>query len=172
MRKPGFLLMYCLVLIAQILLLNFCNFSQYLIVTFLPVMVLCIPIGRGNIFAMIVAFITGFITDFLADGMIGLTSLSLVPVALVRRGIIQLVFGSELFSRGEEISVRKQGVGKIILASLLATGLFLAIYIWVDGAGTRPFWFNATKWGISLAVSTIVSYFICDLLTSDDVRWK
>ena len=172
MRKPGFTLMYCIVLVIQILLLNFCNFSQYLNLVFLPVMILCIPIRHDAIFCMVVAFITGFVTDFLAGGMLGLTSLALVPVALLRKGVIQLVFGSELLARGEEIKIHKQGLPKTILACLIVTGLFLAIYVWADGADTRPFWFNAARWGISLVASTVLSVFICDILTSDDIRWK
>ena len=172
MRKPGFTLTYVLMLIAQVMILNFCNFTQYLTVVFLPVMILCIPIKRGPVFAMIVAFVTGFATDFLAGGMLGLTSLALVPVAAFRRGIIQLVFGSELLSRGEEISVRKQGIGKSMLACLMATAVFLLIYVWTDGAGTRPTWFNLLRLGISLVVDTVISFFICDLLTSDEIRWK
>lgn len=172
MRKPGFTLTYLLLLVAQIMLLNYCNFTQYLAVVFLPVMVMCISIKKGPIFTMIVAFLTGFAADFLAGGMLGLTSLALVPVAAARKGIIQLVFGSELFSRGEEISVRKQGVGKVLLACLMVTAIFLIIYIWADGAGTRPTWFNFLKFGISLVADTIISFFVCDLLTSDDIRWK
>ena len=172
MRKPGFTLTYILLMIAQILLCNFCNFSQYLIVVFLPVMILCIPIKHGSVFAMCAAFVTGFAVDFLSSGMLGLTSLALVPVAAARKGIIRLVFGSELFSRGEEISVQRQGLGKSLLAILMVTAVFLVLYIWADGAGTRPMEFNLCKLGFSLAADTLISYFVCALLTSDEIRWK
>lgn len=172
MRKPGFALIYVLCLIAQIILLNYCNFSQYLTVFFLPAMILCLPIKQSVNTSMVIAFLTGFATDFFAGGMLGLTSLALVPVAACRQWIIRLVFGSELLSRGENVSIRKQGVEKVIVACLIVCAIFLLVYIAADGAGTRPLWFNATKWIICLVADTLVSFFVCDLLYSDSVRWK
>ncbi|MCR5548424.1 MAG: hypothetical protein K6F25_06705 [Bacteroidales bacterium] len=171
MKKPGFLVLYLLLIIAQVLLNNFSFFERYVLVTFLPAMIMCIPVDKGTIFCMAVAFMTGFAVDFLGDGMLGLTSLSLVPVALARNGVISLVFGSELFARGENISLRKQGVGKMILGTLLMTAIFLAVYITADGAGTMPFLYNLAKGGVSLFVSTALSFFIAHFLTSDE-KWK
>ena len=171
MKKPGFLLLYLLLVIAQILLGEFCTFSPVLVISILPVMVLCIPVNRGPIFAMIAAFCTGFAVDFLCDGMLGLTSLALVPAALCRSGILRLVFGGEIFSRGENISIRRQGPLKMLLATLLVTAVYMAVYIIADGALTRPGWFDLLKFGVSLAASTLVSFFVSDLLTSD-LRWK
>ena len=173
MRKPGFLLLFILLLIAQVLLGVYCNFPRWFTLTLLPVMILCIPIKRNTIFCLFAAFITGFLVDFLQDGMLGLTILSLVPVALLRRGIIQLVFGSEVFSRGEDISFRRQGTGKMTLAIVMVTGIFLAIYIFVDCAGTMPRWFCFCRWLISLAGDTIIGLFCADLLTKDELgRWR
>lgn len=173
MRKPGFLLLFILLLAAQVVLGNYCNFTRYFTLTFLPVMVLCIPIKRNTIFCLIAAFVTGFICDFLQDGMLGLTILALVPVGLLRRGIIQLVFGSEVFSRGEDISFRRQGVGKMALATAIVTGIFLAIYILVDCAGTMPRWFCFFRWLISLVGDTLIGLFAADLLTKDEYgRWR
>lgn len=171
MKKPGFLLLYLLLTIAQVLLGNFCNFSPYLMVTVLPVMVLCIPVDKGPVFAMIAAFCTGFAVDFLCDGMLGLTSIALVPAALCRSGILRLVFGSEIFSRQENISVRRQGILKMMLGTLLVTAVYLAVYILADGAGTRPAWFDLLKFGISLVASTLVSFFVADLLTTER-KWR
>lgn len=172
MRKPGFLMIYLLLIAAQVLLNNFCNFSLMLTVTFLPVMILCIPIDKGPIFSMVAAFATGFAVDFLSDGMLGISSLALVLVGLLRKPVIQLVFGSEVFSRAENISVRRQGFLKMLLGNVLCTAIFLLVYILVDGAGSRPFWYNAGSFLFSLLASTLVSYFIADLLTSDSGRWK
>lgn len=162
------MILFALLLAAQALLWNYLNFSQYLMVAFLPVMVLCIPIQRGTVYSMIVAFVAGFLVDFFVGGMLGLTCLALVPVGLVRRGLISLVFGQEVFSRGENISIRRQGTGKMSLGIAMVTALFLIIYIWADGAGTRPFWFNALKVIISLAVSVPVSLFVSEILATED----
>jgi len=171
MKKPGFLMLYLLLMIAQVLLNNFSFLERFVMVTFLPVMIMCIPVDKGTIFCMVVAFLTGFFVDFLSTGMLGLSSLALVPVALARNGIISLVFGSELFARGENISLRKQGPGKMFLGTLLFNALFLAVYIIAEGAGTIPFLQNLIKFGASLFVSTAISFFIANFLTSDE-KWK
>ena len=166
-------LKYILLFLAQAALWNYFNFSQYLVVAFLPAMILCLPIDRGPLYAMVVAFLTGLAADFLVTGQLGLTSLARVPVALVRRGGIRLVFGPELFSRGEELSYRRQGWQKFVPAVILVTAVFLTVYIWADSAGIYPFGFCALKFGISLVVSSAVSVAIAFLLLEEtSERWK
>lgn len=171
MKKPGFTILFLLLMILQVLLMQFFTFSRFVMVSFLPVMILCIPIEKGTIFSMIVAFVTGLAIDFLGDGMLGLTSISLVPVALCRLGIIRLVFGQEVLVRRENVSRRKQGIPKMLLASLLSCSIFILVYVLADAAGTRPFWLNAVKILCSILVSTIVSFFVADLLTSEE-KWR
>lgn len=173
MRKPGFILLFTLLLIAQIVLSVNCNFSSRFTLTFLPAMILCIPTKRSTIFSLFAAFLTGFLADFLGDGMLGLTVLALVPVGLVRKGVIQLVCGSEVFSRGEDISFRRQGPAKMAMAVIIVTGIFLAIYIQADCAGTMPFSFKLGKWLVSLAGDTLAGMFCAHLLTVDELgRWR
>ena len=166
-------LKYLLLLLAQIVLWNYFNFTQYLFVAFLPAMILCLPVSRGPVYAMVVAFLTGLAADFLVTGQLGLTSFALVPVALLRRPVITLVFGSELFARGEDLSFHRQGWQKFLLALLLLTAVFLLLYLWVDDAGMRPLWFGAAKFAASLAGSTFVSVFIANLMLEETgERWK
>ena len=167
MRDSGFAFKFILLAVAQVLLWNYFDFTQYLMLVYLPTLILCLPIKRGTIFAMLLAFATGFAVDFFSNGMMGLTSVALVPVALARRGIIQLVCGAEVFSRGENISIKRQGFPKMALAILMVTALFLAIFIWADGAGTRPIWFNLVKFASSLLAGTLVSLFAANILDSD-----
>lgn len=167
MKDSVFRIKFALLLVAQVLMLNYCNFSQYLTPVFLPVMILCTPIQRKTYHSLLLAFACGFAVDFLAGGMLGLTSLALLPVALVRKGVITLVFGSEVYSRMENISAKRQGWGKVVLATLILTALFLALYIWVDGAGTRPLWFNIARFAVSMAGSTLLSLVVADILFAD-----
>lgn len=166
-------LKYILLLIAQILLWNFFNFSQYVMIVFLPVMVLMMPVNRSVNITMILAFLSGLAVDFFADGQLGLTAASLLPVAFLRRPIIMFVFGNELFSRGENLSTRRQGWEKLILATALATAVFLLAYIIIDSAGTRAFWVDVVKFFASLAVSTFISFFVGDILSPEnESKWK
>ena len=87
MRKSGFWAAYLLLLLAQLLLSNFFNLTPYLMLSILPVMVLCIPIRVGPVGAMLIAFATGMVTDLLSEGLLGLNAFALVPVA----GLMELI---------------------------------------------------------------------------------
>ena len=166
-------LIYLLLFLAQAALWNYCNFSQYLTVVFLPAMIFCLPVSYGSLRTMLTAFVTGVALDFIVTGQLGLTSFALVPAALLRRPVIGLIFGSEVFARGEELSFRRQGWQKFVPSVFLLTAVFLLLYIWVDDAGTRPFWFGAAKFAVSLAVSGAVSVFIAGLMLDESAeRWK
>ena len=157
MRKNEFWAVYLLLLLAQLLLSNYFNISPYLMVTILPVMVLCIPIRVGPAPAMLIAFATGLVVDLLSEGLLGLNALALVPVAGLRFPLIRLMFGEELFARKEDFCPRRHGLGKAAAATFLALAVFILIYVWADGAGTRPFWFCAARWAASLAASLLLS---------------
>ena len=167
MRKAEFYLVYVLFTVAQMLLCNYLHVSPYLMLSILPVMVLCLPIRVPTVWAMVIAFLTGLAVDLLAEGVLGLNVLALVPVAFARKEIIRLIFGGELFARKEDFSVRKNGFGEVALAVFIVQALFLAVYIWADGAGTRPFSFNAIRFGVSLAAGVLVSLLVIDLLAPD-----
>lgn len=167
MRIKDFGVKFILFLVAQIIVWTYFNFSQFVMLTVLPAMILAIPARRGTIYTMVIAFITGFIVDFLAGGMLGLTSLALVAVAFVRIPVLRLAFGNELFSRGGSISTKNFGQMKMSVGLLLATFVFVLIYVWADGAGTRPFWFNAVKVVASLVASTLVSIPVVNFLSDN-----
>lgn len=170
MKKPVFWLIYVLLVIAQILLTHFLRMSPYLTLCILPVLVLCIPIRVGTVGVMLIAFVTGLTADLVGEGVLGLNTLALVPVGFLRNQIIQLVFGTEVFARGEDFSARRNGVGKVALAALIAEAIFFLLFIWVDGAGTRPFGFNLLRFMCSLGGSMLLALLTLDLLAPDPRR--
>ncbi len=167
MRKSGFWAAYALLLVLQLLLSNYFLFTPYIMLTILPVMVLCIPIRVGTVGAMLIAAASGFVVDLLAEGVLGLNVIALIPVAYARNSIIRLIFGGELFARQEDFSVRRSGFAKVSLAVLLAQMLFLLVYVWVDAAGTRPLWFLAARFGASLGAGFLLSLLTLEVLAPD-----
>ena len=165
--KRGFWIAYVLLLVAQLLLSNFFHVTPYIFLTILPVMVLCIPIRTGTAGAMLIACATGLVVDFLSEGVLGLNALALIPVAYARNGIIGLIFGPELFARKEDFSVGRCGFSKVAVALFLALLIFLTIYIWADGAGTRPLWFNGLRLAASTGASFLVSLLTLGVLAPD-----
>ncbi|MBP5636801.1 MAG: hypothetical protein J6X25_04715 [Bacteroidales bacterium] len=167
MRKTGFFAVYAILVVAQLLLSNYFHLTQYILLTILPVMVLCIPLKVSTSASMVIAFATGLVIDLLSEGLLGLNALALVPVAFARKEMVRLIFGEELLSRGEDFSVRRSGLGQVVLAITLAQALFLVIYIWADSAGTRPFWFNFLRFICSLPAGVLVSLLVVDTLAPD-----
>lgn len=165
--KRGFWIAYVLLLLAQLLLSNYFHVTPYIFLTILPVMVLCIPIRVGTVGAMLIACLSGLAIDFLSEGVIGLNALSLIPVAYARHGLIGLIFGPELFARKEDFSIGRWGFGKVAVAVFLSLLIFLVIYIWADGAGTRPLWFNGLRLAASLGASFLVSLLTLGVLAPD-----
>jgi len=173
MRNTRFWITFIILVLAQVLLCECLHLSQLLSLWFLPMMILCVPIRYSTPFLLVLAFAVGFIADLLSNGVMGLTSMALLPVALLRNATISLVFGSEVFSRGEDISIRRQGGPKMTLAVMLLTALFLTVYVIADGAGTRPGWFNFLRIILSLVLDTAVSMMLVNLLSPESSqRWK
>lgn len=170
MKKPVFWLIYVLLVIVQLLLTHFLRVSPYFTLCLLPMLVLCIPIRVNTVGAMLIAFVTGLIVDLISEGVLGLNTLALVPVGLLRDSIIRLIFGTEVFARKEDFSARRNGLGKVALAALIAEALFFILFIWVDGAGTRPFGFNLLRLVCSLGGSMVLAMLASELLAPDPRR--
>ena len=152
MRKSGFWVAYFLLLVAQILLSNYFLFTPYITLSILPVM--------GS----------GLMVDWLSEGVLGLNAFALVPVALLRNPVIHLVYGEGLFTRKEDFTVKGHGVAKVIMAILMVQALFLALYIWADGAGLRPLWFSLARFFASLPAGLVVSLLTLNVLAADPHR--
>ena len=90
-----------------------------------------------------------------------------MPVAILRKPLIRMVFGEEVIEREETISIRKYGPIKMSIAILVVHTLFLVIYTAADGAGTRPFWFNAARVAASLVPGYVLSLIVSGVLLPD-----
>lgn len=166
--NQNFGLLYVLMLLCQIALCNYSPLGPYIMLSMLPVMVFCIPLRVSTPMCMIIAFFSGLAVDWLSEGLIGINAAALIPVALARKGIIRVFFGEDLLSRNDSFSFGKYGAGKISAAVLTAMAIFLVVYIILDGAGTRPAWYNLMYFGLSLACNWLLSILVTHVLTPDD----
>ena len=167
-RIQNFGLIYIILLICQVMLCNYTNLGPYVMLTLLPAMILCLPTKINAITCLIIAFASGFATDWLADGLLGLNVAALLPAALIRKGTIRIFLGEDLIARNDSFSIRKNGLGKVSFALITLTAIFLAAYIFLDGAGSRPFWFCAIKFGVSLVCNWVLGLLVIKALTTDD----
>lgn len=173
MSTERLILLYLLGLVAQCLLGVHCYFTPYLLLSLLPGLIMCLPLERGTISSIIIAFLSGLVVDFFTDGMLGLSSCALMPVALIRLGIYRFFGGEELFSRTDGSPTAHLSPGISFLCILISCFVFFAIYVWADGAGTRPIHFNALR----VVCSAFGSAVLCTVLArfifvEKDQRWK
>lgn len=168
MKGQNFGLLYFLMVIGQIILCNFTNLGPYVMLTLLPAMMICVPLTLSTPLCLLLAFATGLSVDWLSEGLIGINAASLVPVALMRKPLIRLFLGKDLIIRSDGFSFRKNGFGKISVVMLTAIAIFLVTYIALDGAGTRPMWFNVTRFGVSMLCNFILALIVTNILTVDD----
>lgn len=168
MKTQNFGLLYFLMILGQMVLCNFADFSPYVMLSLLPAMVICIPLTVSTPLCMFIAFATGLSVDWLSEGLIGINAASLVPVALMRKPLIRFFLGEDIITRSDSFSFRKNGISKISAILLLSTFLFIGIYIFLDGAGIRPAWFNWTRIGVSLACNYVLAIIVTNTLTVDD----
>ena len=164
----NFGLLYFLLMVCQVLLCNYFQFTPYAMLTLLPAMILCVPLTVSTIGCMFLAFASGLAVDWLAEGVVGLNASALVPVALLRKPLIRIYFGEDLITRMDSFSLRKYGLAKVSAAIITSLAVFLVIYIFLDGAGTKPLWFNLTRGGITFLCSYLVSLVVINTLTPDD----
>ena len=161
-------IMYALLVIGQAVLCNYAALSPYITLSMLPAMILCLPTSLSTAACMLIAFASGLAVDWMSEGIIGLNAAALVPAALLRRWIIKIFMGEDLITRGDRFTFKKNGAGKISAAAVTVLAIYLALYIFLDGAGTRPAWFNMTRFGISMACNLILSYIVINILSPDD----
>ena len=164
----NFGILYILLVICQVVMNTYTQLGPYVMLSMLPAMVLCIPTGVKTSVCMLIAFASGLATDWLSEGFIGLNVAALLPAALLRRGIIRIFLGEDIINRNDTFSIRKNGIGKVSLALLVSVSIFLALHIYLDGAGTRPLWFSMTRFGVSLACNWILGLLVINILTPDD----
>ncbi|MBR4826915.1 MAG: hypothetical protein IKZ91_03420 [Bacteroidales bacterium] len=164
MKQYRFIIVYVVLAAVQVVLCNFLNLSRFAVLSFLPALVLMLPVRFGNITMMLLAFATGFAVDFFSTGMLGLSSLALVPVALGRNFLIDILFGEELGAREGELSLTRFGFPKFVLVTLQLCMLYFLLYIWADAAGTMGFWACVLRFVLSVLVSTPVCVLVAHIL--------
>ena len=168
MKNQYFGILYFLMVIGQMIICNYFQFTPYVVISMLPAMILCMPLTVRTPLCMIIAFASGLAVDWLAEGLIGINAASLVPVALARTTLIRVFLGEDLIARSDSFTFKKNGFGKISIALFVALSIFFGIYVIIDGAGTQTTSFNLIRFGASVAASLLLSLIVTGVLTPDD----
>ena len=167
-ERQSFGILYTLLVIGQVVLCNYASLGPYIMFSMLPAMVFCIPTTVSTTMCMLIAFASGLAVDWLSEGIIGLNAAAILPVAWLRNSVIKVFLGEDLITRGDRFSFRKNGFSKISVALFIMIAIYLGIYVFLDGAGTRPRWFNLTRFWVSFAFNFILSLIVTNVLAPDD----
>jgi len=162
--------LYLLFIVVQLILTNYLHLSQFVMLTILPAVIMCLPATFSTTLVMIIAFATGLSVDFFAEGVIGINTVALLPVAALRNTFVGLVVGGDFVERGSDFNFKKNGPAQVTMIVLMPLILFLFVYIAFDGAGMRPFWFNVARFAASLAVDLLLCLMVVKTLNPDDRR--
>lgn len=162
--------LYLLFMAVQLVMTNYLHLSQFVTLSILPALIMCLPLSFAPWVAMLFAFATGLTVDFFAEGVIGLNTVALLPVAALRLPVISLMIGSDAIERGMDFNFKKNGPAKVTMVTFIPLFVFLFIYIAADGAGMRPFWFNCARFAASLAVDLFLCLMVVKTLNPDDRR--
>ena len=84
MKNYRFILVYLIMVVVQVLLDNFFPLSRYVLISVLPALILVLPVDTRPIAAMLLSFALGLVVDFFSNGMLGMSSLALVPVVVTQ----------------------------------------------------------------------------------------
>lgn len=174
MKERSLFISYAVVLIVQIVLNVFLNLSQYVVISFLPAMIVCLPTRYKTFLVLPLAFAAGFAADLFAGGTVGLSACALLPVAFTRKAMLNVFFGKEYFSRREDIASDTHGYVRTNMCFAFELLLFLLIYVTVDGAGMRPAGFNALRILVSFVVNLAASQVVLLIFASSEssARWR
>ncbi len=156
MSKSYYVLVFIALCIIQVLLNNYLNVSQYLLLSLMPLAILLLPLKHSTISCLFIAFIAGLAVDFISFPSIGSTSISLLVCAFIRDIVFQAVYGDEVFSvRDSSPLVYTSGKERLLSIGIMC-GTYFIFYIIIDSAGTMPFTFNLLKWLYSTIASTVL----------------
>ena len=168
MRRTYFGISFFLLAIVQMILCNYFQFTPLVTLSILPAMILCIPLSINTPICMLIAFGTGMSVDFLAEGLIGLNTAAILPIAFGRKTLLSIFLGEDLVARGDRFSFRKNGIEKISAALAISYAVFFIFYIALDGAGVRPFWFNVIRFIFSMMLSMVLGMITVSSLTYEE----
>ena len=168
MRRTYFGISFFLLVIVQMILCNYFQFTPLITLSILPAMIMCIPLSISTPICLLIAFGAGLSIDWLAEGLIGLNTSAILPVAFARKTIIRIFMGEDIIVRQDSFSFRKNGIEKISIVTVVAYAVFLIFYIALDGAGVRPFWFNLVRFILSLILNMALGLIAVASLTHED----
>lgn len=155
-----------ILILAQGITDSFVDISRYVLISFLPFIILRMPYRSSTPAVLLACFATGLIADILGGGIIGINSASLTFAGLLRGTIVKSVVGKDVMEKEKRPSVLVTGQISFLIYSVLFIALYELCYIFLDSMGSASFLFNLTRFAISVPVNTAISMLLFNLCTN------
>lgn len=156
MSKTYYILVFIALSVIQVLLNNYLNVSQYLLLSVLPLAIMTLPLKRSTTACLFIAFFTGLAIDLISTPSVGSTSIAFLVCALIKNIVFQAVYGDEVFSVRDSSPLVYTSGKERLLSMVIMCGTYFLFYVIIDSAGTMPFTFNLFRWLYSTIASTLL----------------
>ena len=151
-----------LLILLQILLLNFAYLGGYMLPFIYILAVLMLPTHMGKVPMLIVAFVAGLVVDVFCN-IPGFHTFSCTLLAFVR-----ILFGNRMLTRGEPIEIDVPGIHSVpfqqFAGYLLVMSLVYSVtYFLLEAFSFGNFWWMV----LSMVLSTLLTWvlmLVCQLL--------
>ena len=155
-----------ILILAQGITDSFVDISRYVLISFLPFIILRMTYRSSTHAVLLVCFVAGVAADFLGGGIIGLNSASRPFAGLLCGRIIKAVVGKDVIEKEKRPSVIVAGQVSVLIYSAIFIALYELCYIFLDSMGSASFLFNLTRFTISVPVNTAISMLLFNLCTN------
>lgn len=169
MKGVRYIYYFLMILLLQLFITRYGQL-EWMYISLLPAMIMCLPTVLPTSVNCIIAFALGITVDFCADGVMGLNTIALLPLAAINRSMLSLVISEELVERGYSFSFHQHGIFKIGLLLFIYLCIFFLIYILMDTNPQKDFAMTVTKLLCSTASSMVFGLIVCNVLCPRPLR--
>ena len=136
MKKPVNYTVVCAILVVvQIAIGALLHLPSYLAINLLPVVVALMPVRVNTNVSLLLAFGIGLVTDLFTTGMLGFSSVALLPVALLRIPLLLGISGREILTHKSESPSTYLSTSSLVLFIFASNLVFQLIAVTMDCAG-------------------------------------
>ena len=154
MKNRSDILFFVLVFLLQVIITDYLHLGPWVFICLLPLLILHIPLSHSPHRVMLTAFALGLLLDVLSDGVVGLNAFAAVLAAAPRKFLYRALVNGDRQDKTGVPSLSEAGIVKYLKYLSVITAIYLAGYMLLDCAGSRPLLFILGKFLASTLAST------------------
>lgn len=149
------LLFFIFVLIVQVVLNNMVVLGPFIYISFIPLLVMILPLKQSAAISIILAFLMGLIIDLASLDTIGINAGAATLICFLRKPVFSLCFN--ITDKQYTLSIAETGLLKHLLCLLYLSLIYFAFYTGFDGFAANGFFLTILRILASCLVSISLS---------------